>query len=120
MRCLVQSFSLFTGLDVEAEIGHAAPHHIQEVIETIGDRFSITEISSADIDPDCPFGPERIDHWAQNHSGVLTYWSGEDTLHAVTWYHKSKTVFNGDLPLVYTPPYNIFWIVEPRWAKLDK
>ena len=109
MDCLVRAFSEFTGISIETfehRIGHKAPHHIQEIIEAIGNEWSITEISCKDIDPSCPYDHSRLAHWISRYSGVLTYWTRPATQHAIIW-HPGMT-------LLPDHTISIFWIIEPR------
>lgn len=117
MDCLAKAFAYATHTNYDKlikDIGHEPPYHIQEIIEVLGSRFSITEISCKDIDPDCPYTSNRIQRWLPYHSGVLAYWSGKDTMHAVAYNHKNRIICDGGVYMEPVHDYTIFWIVEPR------
>ena len=117
MECLVNAFALFTHCDPKAlmrDMGHPPPYHIQEIVEQIAPRWAITEIFSGDIDPDCPYPPERIERWMEKHSGVVAKWSNDMQMHAWVWNHKSKIVQDNTGYSLPKYPYNILWIVSPR------
>ena len=118
MDCLARAFSHATRVPYERivkAINHPPPYHIQEIIEVLGRTFSITELSCRDIDPSCPFEPERIKPWLSEFSGVLAYWHSQTTMHAVAYNHKNNIVTESDgsycLPV---DDYTIFWIIQPR------
>jgi len=117
MDCLARAFAHATHTDyakLVKDIGHSAPYHIQEIIEVLGSRFSITEVSCSDIDPTCPYTPERIQHWIAEYSGVLAYWTGLDKMHAVAYNHKNGMLWDNGTYRIPSDFYTIFWIVEPR------
>lgn len=110
--CLAVAFSLFT--QTKIRIAHDPPYHIQEVIEELADRWTITEISAKDIDASNPFDINRVEKWMQNHSGVVCKWTPQKTMHAWAWYHKAQIVQDETGYALPKYPYSIFWIVSPR------
>lgn len=117
MDCLARAFAQATHTNYKQlvkDIGHDAPYHIQEIIDVLGSRFSITELTCSDIDPDCPFGPERIKTWMQKFSGVIAYWTSSNAMHAVAWNHKNGVVYDNGEYKTADEIYTLFWIVAPR------
>lgn len=114
MDCLAKAFAQF--VDFRLIFDHPAPYHVQEIIAQIYKHVSVTEIIT-DTVSDSPYNWKHIEKVRENYSGVLAYWTGQDQMHAVAYFHKGNLILDDGQYKIPRPPYSIFWIVEPRLTK---
>ena len=131
--CLPTAFAIVCDMHVEElirKIGHDGSSikykddrpqigfNIQEIIQTLCDRFHITEVCELDLNYNTTNTlniNRKIKELMETRSGVIAVEQPGNFDHVLAWDHNSKKVIDpkGKVVTLFTP--YIFWMVERRY-----